>query len=159
MIPVYLADLTNGQALHLVGSTVHPKDGNILIVDTLAGAHGVWKTAQITTQTTTTIVSPIPGGAITVTDVLFSGKKVTNATADIQFSDGTNTEIFMAPDMSNAPANVPFSPKGGFPGWKDGAVQVVTAGANPTITITVVYFHVTEGLSYSEWDATRNNIR
>jgi hypothetical protein len=118
---------------------------------------GVWKTAQIVSQTTTTLVEARPGDAIVVTDVLVSGKKVNNATLSLQFSDGAVTEIFMAPDMNNAPVNLSYSPNGLIRGWINSDVQAVTAGANPVLTVLIGYYHVSGfgAKSFAAWDALR----
>ena len=155
MLSVDLADTATGKSLHLVDSLVNPEHGKILIAEQLGRAHGLWKTAQITTQTTTTVVAAVPGAGIVVTDLLINAKKKAAATMVIQFSDGTNTEIFAAPDMINAPVNQSFHPQGRMWGWTDADIQVVTADANPTVTITVMYYHIINSLDYGTWDGLR----
>lgn len=154
-IDVVLVDSSEAGSLHTVDSIVAAHHGRVLVTESQARSHGVWKTAQITTQTTTTVAAARPGDAIVITDVVISAKKVNNATADVQFSDGSNTEIFASPDMNTNPVNQAFSPQGFFGGWKDADIQVVTAGANPIITVLIGYYHISGALEFSQWDALR----
>lgn len=118
-------------------------------------AHGVFKTVQITSATTTVVASPNPGGSLLVTDIVVSAKKVAGTTIDVEFDDGTNTEIFMGPDTVNVAANIVWPVRGRVQGWKDAALKVVTVGANTVATVVACYVKMPAALDYSEWNDLR----
>ncbi len=118
-------------------------------------AHGVFKTVQITSGTTTTVASPDPGGSLLITDIVVSAKKVTGTTIDIEFDDGVNTEIFMSPDTVNVAANIAWPIMGRVQGWRDAALKVFTVGANTVASVTVCYVKMPTALDFSEWSNLR----
>ena len=155
MIPVYLADVGSGHALHLTRSLVKPNQGDVLVVESQARTHGVFKTVQIAGASTNTVATPVPGGAIVITDIVVSAKKKASSTILVQWDDDVpNTEVMLAPDIVNNPANIVWQPAGLIRGWKDARVEVVT-DATFDATVTVGYYHIDEALTYESWDALR----
>ena len=155
MLKVDLSDPLSGMSLHVAHPLVNEEAGKQLVVCTPGMAHGVFKTVQVTGASTTTVATPVPGGAIVITDVVVSAKKKASATILIQWDDDVpNTEIFMAPDIINAPANIVWQPAGLIQGWKDARIEVVT-DATFDATVTVGYYHIDESIPYSTWDARR----
>lgn len=153
-INAVIIDPGTGQALHSVPSIVDPSQGPILITETQAGSHGVWQSVSVTGASTTIIAQPIPGGAIVITDIVVSSKKKAASTILIQFTDGSNTEVLMAPDIISDTANIVWSPKGLILGWKNARIEVVT-DATFDATVTVGYVKLINSLTFSAWDGLR----
>ncbi len=105
MIQSFLVDDSN-RALHYVPSTIDfEKHGNILITETQATAHAVFKAVTIATASTETIVGPIPGGSLQVTGFLVSFGKDQGNTTTITFTDGSNSEDLVVQDQDTADIN------------------------------------------------------
>lgn len=131
-------------------------DQNVLVLTNAYRTHGTFQTAQIVAPTTTTLVSPEGDGAIIITDIVVSAKKVNNTTLTLQFSDGVNTAVILAPDTINEPVSFSWSPQGRIQGWRGAEIQVVTGGAGlPSAAVTIGYMKTKTSLQFGEWDAFR----
>lgn len=147
------------------GSDVHiekPYDGFERIVDDTYllsttdpyRSHGVFQTAALTGATTTTIIEAEEAGSIVLTDLVVSAKKKAASTLTIQFNDGTNQAVLVAPDTVESAVNLSWSPQGRIQGWRDAYIEAITTGA-ADVTITAGYVRVAVGLPFGEWDAHR----
>ncbi len=150
--PVWLQTLA-GVELHTdkIGAHTH------LVVEDHSRVGSHFKVANTTAAATTIIVSPRPGAAIVVTDVVANQDKVASGKMTLQFTDGSDTEIFVVADTADAPAIIAHSFGGRMRGWKDARVEMISAGTNPTTSCTITYYHLSgEGvLSFADWDAQR----
>lgn len=127
----------------------------ILLADSSVKQFTNWNATQITSATTTTLVTPSTTGSLVVTDIVVSAKKVAGTTLDLEFDDGVNTVIFLSPDSVNNPVNFSWAPAGRVQGWRGASLKAVTVGNNTVATVTVVYMKLPEGLLFAEWDALR----
>lgn len=140
------------QALHCA----RPFDDNTLLVVTdYFEAHGIFKTAQISTATTTEIAAPSLGGCIIVTNILLSAEKQNSGTVAVEFDDGVNTEILYAAALTNSAVNISVNMPHGWRGWANATIKVISNSTSPT-SITVGYVKLTQGSeTYEAWDARR----
>ena len=126
----------------------------ILITEDYVTAFSTFQSVTRSTAGTTTIVSPIGGGSIAVTDVMLSATKVNAATVSLVFDDDTNSETLFTIALTNDPVTFPWTVKGRLQGWRDARLDLVTV--NSTVTfVTVVYMLLPDSLIFSEWDALR----
>ena len=150
--PVWLQDI-KGAALHAakVGAHTH------LVVEQHSRVATQFKAAALTDAGTVTVVSPRPGGAIVITDVLYSAEKVNGGSLTIQFTDGSDTVILKSAIVTDAPVDGNTSLQGRALGWKDAQVDLVGVGTNLNCNATIFYYHIGgEGvLSFTDWDAQR----
>ena len=131
-------------------------DWPMLCVVQAGQLQGVFRTSSITTPTTTTVVSAPALGSLLLTDVVISADKVNNTTLTVQFTDGVDTAIIIAPDTINEAVNLSWSPAGRIQGWQDARIDVVTGGAGtPAVTILLGYIKMPIGVPFAEWDALR----
>jgi|GEM_PF-5688531 hypothetical protein len=144
----------DGTPLHYVPSQVGTSHSSILVVETAARAHGLWTAATVTTASTTILTQPLTGGSIIITDVVLSAKKKTAATVLVQFTDGSNTSVLLAPDIVNAPANISWSPQGLIRGWMDARIELVT-DASFDCTLTIGYIKTLTGETFATWAASK----
>ncbi len=158
MIQTQLVD-SNGYALHVAPPLVGKSMGQILVTESQARIHGVWRTSKITTQTTTTLVQAVNGGAIILTDIIVNVDRTNLLTLVIRFGDGTNNEVLFEPDVSNLQFNQSFSPAGRFGGWKDADLQAVTGGADGLTSITIGYYHITGADAFEDWNSKRDRAQ
>ena len=143
------------EQLHTVESSVGvDTHGHILVVETAARAHAVWNSVSVTAASTTIITQPISGGSIIITDIVLSAKKKAASTVLVQFTDGSNTEVLIAPDIINAPVNLSWSPQGLIQGWLDARLELVT-DATFDATLTVGYIRVLKSDTFAVWDGNR----
>lgn len=142
-----------GQLLHTetVGAHTH------LVVEDHSRVATQFKSAAHSGAATTAVVTPKPGTAIVITDIVLSGEKRTNGTIDVRFTDGTDFVIIIAPVVNDDAVNlhIPFS--GRFRGWKDARIDFITDTANQVANITIGYYFILgEGVfSFSDWDTLR----
>jgi len=129
--------------------------GNVLVTTTPNRLYSHFKAATRTTAGTTIIVQPRSGEAIAMTDILISGEKKAG-TLTIAFTDGTNTINIIVVPLTDAPANYAISFSGGWSGWRDARVSMITnAVANITVAVGYVRVGPEYTLSYAEWNAER----
>lgn len=116
-----------------------------------------YKFASHSGATTTAVVTPRPGGAIVIVDLIISGEKRTNATIVVRFTDGTDTAGIISPVVNDAPVNLHIPFAGRFRGWKNARLEFITDTNNQVGTITVGYYHLRGAgvLSFADWDALR----
>ena len=143
-----------GRGLHSVESQFEPKRNQVLVTGTETQNHGVWKVANRTSAGTTIITTPVSGGGILLTDLIVSTDKTANSTVQLQFTDGSNTEIIALFDSANAPVSLSVSVSGLLKGWKDARLEMVTI-QSVTATLMVGYVKTPTGLLFKEWDALR----
>lgn len=128
-----------------------------LVVEDHSRVATQFKSAAHSGAVTTAVITPRPGGAIIITDIVLSGEKRTNATISVNFTDGADTIIIIAPVVNDAPVNlhIPFS--GRFRGWQDARIDFITDTANQVANITIGYYHLQgEGVfSFADWDTER----
>lgn len=133
---------------------VPPVTDPVLVSTTIAREHGVFKSANRTTAGTTNIVTAPSGGGLVLTDLILTTDRVVNATATIRFSDGTNTVNIAAAAVNDAPANLAMGIQGGWRGWANASLQLVTVNSVDA-TVTVGYYKFLNALPFAEWDALR----
>lgn len=160
MLKFILTDPKNGEALHAhdpyseFGRT--EKGVRLLVTINPYQSHGTFKSANITTATTTIITTPTSAGSIILTDLVVSADKVNSTTLAIQFNDGSNTALIASPDTTNDAVNFSWSPSGRIQGWKDARIEAITGGGGtPDVTVTCGYMQIAEGLDFAEWDDLR----
>jgi len=121
--------------------------------------HGHWQAVSWSAETVvkTAIATPINGGSIEVTDILFTCSKVSGGTVVITFEDGTNTETLITVILTNEALRLAHSIQGRMQGWRGAVLYYTVAGANSTGAITIGYVKHTEPNSqdYSVWNAER----
>ena len=150
-----LIDGATKENLHTVESLVGKENhGYMLVTDTPARAHGRWNAVSVTGASTTIVAQALTGGSLIITDIVLLAKKKTASTVLVQFTDGSNTEVIMAPDIVNNPVNIAWSPAGLVRGWKDARIELVT-DATFDCTLTIVYIKLLSGEPFAVWDADR----
>lgn len=155
VIPV---DAETGHALHAEQPGSYedlPRNGAVLVTMGPFQAHGVFRAMALSGAGTTTLATPPPGGSLLITDLVVSAKKVSSTTLVIEFSDGVNTEVILAPDTVNQSTNFAWSPVGRIQGWEDALLRVITTGANTDAIVTVGYVKNPLSIVHTEWDALR----
>jgi len=112
--------------LHYVPSSVDFKaHGNILVVETQAGAHGVWKSVTRTTSGTTAVVTPIPGGSLQITGFILGCAKGANQKTTIRFTDGVNNEDILIQEMDVAITVTASFIGTRVQGWEDARIDLM----------------------------------
>ena len=151
-VPAYLETI-DGDLLHTAKVGVHTH----LVVEQHSRVATQFKEAALTDAGTVTIVSPKPGGAIVITDVLYSAEKVNGGSMTIQFTDGSNVVILKSAIVTDAPVDGNTSLQGRALGWVGARVDLVGVGTNLDCNATIFYYHISgEGvLSFADWDALR----
>lgn len=127
---------------------------NLLATSNFFEAHGVFRTAIISTATTTNIAEPGLGGFIVVTNILLSAEKKNGGTVAVTFDDGTNTETLFSAILTEIGVQASVNLPHGWRGWADGAIKVVT-NSTAAISITVGYVKLNDGEQFSVWNARR----
>lgn len=121
--------------------------------------HGQWQSVTWSGEqvTTTAIVTPIKGGSIEITDIIFNALKVSAGIVVISVSDGTNSETLMSVLLTNEAVRMTHSVQGRMQGWRDATVNYTVAGANSTGSITIGYVKhdVASTEDYSVWNSRR----
>lgn len=152
MIKSILTESASGQELYIAKQN----GDKVLITQTHAQIEGRFKSAVLTDAGTITIVEPLSGGCITLTDMILASDKTEGATIIVQFNDGTNTETIVNTDMSDAPVNIAINFTGYWHGWRDAWLElIISGGTNPSASCAVGYFKLHNSMLYSEWDALR----
>ena len=116
--------------------------------------YGTFRSTTRTTAGTTTITSPEDNGSLVITDLLISGEKQAGSTAEVRFTDDTNTSTLFLASQVDAPPNFSHSFAGRIQGWRDARVDLITSGAGDA-TVLLCYIKVPNGLPYAEWDTYR----
>ena len=130
-------------------------DSKVILATTdFAGAHGRFRSATRTTAGTTAVVTPPISGSIIVTDLLISGEKQASSTAEVRFTDGSNTATLFLASQVDAPPAFAHTFRGRVQGWKDARIDMITSGAGDA-TVTICYVKVPTGLVFAEWNALR----
>lgn len=144
---------SDGELLHVetVGAHTH------LIVEDHARVATQFKSAAHSGAATTAVVTPRPGTAIVITDIILAGEKRTNATIDVRFTDGSDSVIIIAPVVNDTPVNLHIPFAGRFRGWLDARIDFITDTANQVANITIGYYFIlgVGVLSFADWDALR----
>ncbi len=121
--------------------------------------HGVWKSVSWSSATVvkTPIATPVEGGSIEITDLLFMATKSASGTVVITFEDGTNTETLVTLLLTNEAMRMTHQVQGRMQAWRDAILYYTVAGANSTGAITVGYVKHTKENSedYSVWNSRR----
>jgi len=126
----------------------------ILLTSTEAKQHGTFNSVTRTTAGTTTATTPISGGSIWVTDLLISGDKQNGSSVEVRFTDGSNTQTIFLASQNDAPANFATSFAGGWHGWVDARVDVITVGTgDATVAIGYMKLDGNHSISYEEFEA------
>ena len=153
MLQVELASNHNGKALYtFVGNDNIPA----LVVTTIEESYGHFKAATRTGAGTSVIATPNGNDAIALTDMIITSDKVNLATLTVQFTDGVNTVVLAAANVTDAPCNIALSFKGNWTGWQSAHVDLVTTG-NVSATVSLGYYKVKsdKALPFAAWDALR----
>ncbi len=117
-----------------------------------------FKSVSHTTNATTTITTPKPGGAIVMTDMIVSGEKINGGTITVQFNDGTNQVVITKSHVTDGPVNMASSLQGLCLGWKDAFIELITDTANQDATVSIWYYFVRDAvrvLEFADWDTER----
>ena len=154
MLKSYLVSPRNKRKLST--APVPGRDEDVLLTERPGFILGSFKSATRASAGTTIITQPNGNGAIILTDMIFSSDKVNGATVTVQFTDGANTVVIFAMDVTDAAAVGAIGFQGHWQGWQAARLDLVTTGA-VTATVAVGYYKVTEAeaLTYAEWDARR----
>ncbi len=154
MLPVYLIDLATGRNIRTESVWVKGEETKLLILASRAQYDGVFKSATVN-NTTTTIVTPLTDGAISLTDLIITSEKQVGGVVTVQFDDGTNT-VLIASAEADSPIGFASNFAGRWDGWKDALIQVdVSAAFNATVSVGYVKINPKETLGFAEWDARR----
>jgi len=158
MIKAELVHAKTGKSLHVEDywSLRHSNLGDqaVLVTASPASIHGTFKSATRTGAGTTQLVLPRANGSLLITDILISGEKQAGSTAEVRFTDGTNTVTVFLASQVDAPPSFAHSFHGRLQGWRDARIDFITSGAGDA-TLLVCYTKVPEGLLFAEWDALR----
>ena len=138
---------------HYVNSQFEPEHA-VQVIGTEPQQHGVWKVANRASAGTTIITQPFASGALLVTDLIISTDKVANSSVQLQFTDGSNTEIIALFDSANAPVSLSISIGGRLHGWRDARLEMVTV-QTVNASIMVGYMKIKSIQDFTEWDNER----
>lgn len=153
MISAELRSAKDKKALHTyVGYDGYP----ILVTTTHAKHDGTFKAGQRSTAGTTVIASVNGNEAISLTDIIITTDKVNGATVTLQITDGVNTIVIAAANVTDAPCNIAVSLSGNWTGWQSAHVDLVTVGT-VAASVSIGYFKVPAdiALPFAAWDAKR----
>jgi hypothetical protein len=126
----------------------------ILLTTTEAQQHGTFNSVTRTTAGTTTATTPISGGSIWITDLLISGEKQAGSSVEVRFTDGSNTQTIFLASQVDAPASFATSFAGGWHGWVDARVDVITVGSgDATVAIGYMKLNGNHSITYAEFAA------
>ena len=117
-----------------------------------------FKTVDNAGAVTNTVVSPKAGGAIVMTDIVFSGERTANGIATVRFSDGSNTVNITKFFLNNNSLATATSLQGLCLGWEDARIEVDTDTNGMTTTATIWYYFVKDDIrvkDFAAWDADR----
>lgn len=126
-----------------------------LVIEDHARVATQFKVAATTSAATTVIVKPNSGGALVITDFILNQDKVASGDLILQFTDGSDTEIFFKSGTKDAQIILAHGFAGRMFGWRDARVEMISAGTNPTTNVTIVYYHLLESITFLEWDTLR----
>jgi len=132
-------------------------DGRPILATTTYGAvNGSFKAATRSAAGTTTVVDAHGNDAIVLTDMILTTDKVNGATATVQITDGVNTIVLIAADLTDAPCNIAIPFQGHWQGWQAAYIDLVTVGV-VTATLALGYFRIpwNKALTFGTWDALR----
>lgn len=153
MIKSQLIASRSGKELH----SYDGYDGEPVLVTTTHGSHkGNFVTATRSTAGTTTIITQQGEDAIFFTDLILTTDKVNATTATVTITDGVNSEVVIAADLTDAPCNIAIPFAGHWQTWRGCYVTFVTVGV-VTATLALGYFRIpwNKALSYEKWNALR----
>ena len=134
------------------GSHVH------LITEDHSRVSTLFKSVTHTTNATTTVTKPKPGGAIVMTDMIVSGEKINGGVITVQFNDGSNQVVITKNHVTDGPVNMASSLQGLCLGWKDAFIEFITSTSNQDATVTIWYYFVKDAkrvLAFADWDTER----
>ena len=120
--------------------------------------YGQWKAVSWSNaQVAKSIATPIEGGSIEITDLIFTALKVSAGTVTLTMSDGTNIETLVTFLLTNEAVRLSHSIEGRMQGWRNGVLYYTVAGANSTGAITIGYVKhtVKNSEDYSVWNSKR----
>lgn len=128
----------------------------VLIIEDYVTAFSTFKSVSPTAISTTIVIQPEASGSVAITDILLTAKRKNSAVVSLRFTDGVNTEVLYAADVTNAELYMTHTVKGRMQGWKGARVELVIAGANVDVNCTLVYMKMpVSTLEYTDWDALR----
>lgn len=151
MLKAVLVDPATGEVLEILdGVFGHP---NLAVTDHYVDKTR-FKSQYRTSAGTSDITAPKNGGAIMLTDLIITTDMVANSRIRIFFDDGVRTIAVTDNVPIDAPVNLAIGFRGGWTGWKDGALKMQT-WATLKANVAVGYIKIPVGLEYKEWDALR----
>lgn len=153
-IKVHLIDKESGKEYHSRPPKFVPDEGKVIVTSNEFREHGTFSSTTRTSAGTSTITSPIAGGAIVLSDIIISTDKVNNATLTVQFTDGSNTVSIFAGTATDAPINLALGLQGNWLGWADARIDMITTNAL-NATVAIGYFKIAKGQTFATWDAAR----
>ena len=150
MAKVTLTD--DGKSLATVGGILTPSP--ILLTTDEARHYGTFKSVTRTTAGTTNIVTPISGGSVWLTDLIISGEKQAGSDVEIRFTDGSNTVTIFLASQVDAPPNFAISFAGGWHGWKDARIDMITSGTgDATVALGYMKLDGSQTITFEEFEA------
>ena len=155
MIKAILIDSSTGKAL----DSQPCFSGELtLLTESCLKLNSKWRTVTNTAAETLNAVSPLPGKAVFITDIVVSSsKKVNSSTVKVQFNDGVNTIPIIELEGASDPIAFSHSFIGGLMGWQGAAIQVITNQAAMSVTTLIGYVNIIESIAkpYNLWYAER----
>ena len=152
MVPSFLVGL-RGVRLHTekVGQHTH------LITETHSRVATQFRHTVNTGAETTIAVTPPPGKAIVITDIVLGAEKAASGSVTVQFVEGSDIVIVFKVSTVQSPVSlhVPFA--GRWRGWRDARIDIVTTGGNSDSDVSIGYYIISgDGVfSFTDWDAQR----
>jgi hypothetical protein len=144
---------TDKKALHVqtLGGHTH------LVVQPHDKVASQFRSISFSVAGTTSLVAPLSGIAIILTDLIISAEKVVGGDVLVQFTDGSNSIPIVNPIVVDAPVNLAIAFGGRWRGWDGARVEVIATGTNISGNVAVGYYPIRgEGvLPFAEWDAER----
>ena len=154
MIGLYVKDIATGIAIRAESHFHRETESKMLTVTNVASHYGHFKSATVN-NTTTTIVSPLTSGSISLTDLIVTSEKQVGGVVTVQFQDGANA-VLIASAEADSPISFASNFVGRWKGWKDAYIQVIVSAVfDATVSVGYVKINPKETLGFDEWDAQR----
>ena len=151
MLNCALIEKKTGISLHtMVGMAGSP----VIITEPHMHLEGSFATESIKSGTIT-VVTPMSGWSLQITDLIWSADKLNNGVATLVFTDGAQTYTIAKANMDFGFV-VAVGLSGHWQGWKDAYITVASSGAaDVTAAVGYVKMPPDRSLEYAAWDALR----
>ena len=151
MIKAILFNTATGEALNTIEDIFGLP--TIAVIDNYL-QNVCFKSSTRTSAGATTITSPREDGAILISDMIISTDRVANSQLTVLFDDGTYSITIYDGYANDAPINLALGFHGGWTGWKNAALKMITVAAIKA-TVAVGYMKISKSREYEEWNALR----